>query len=219
MRIAGNRTRVSQVREGYGGSHAPNPPQRRTDAPGVRAPKLPQAPRSEPDLTNAGCFAILVFMTPQANTPEERLAQLGITLPPAPAGVAAYVSWVRTGDLVVTSGQLPWHDGELAFTGKLGGEVSDENGYRAARFCAINALAQLKEAAGELSKVSRIVRVEGYVHSAPGFRGHPQVLNGASELFNEVFGERGQHTRLALGINEMPLDSPIQLSVWAELTS
>lgn len=156
-------------------------------------------------------------MTPESTTPEKRLEKIGITLPAAPAGVAAYVSWVQTGNVVVTSGQLPWRDGELAYKGKLGGELSDEEGYQAARICAINGIAQIKEAAGELSRVTRIVRVEGYVHSAPGFRGHPQVLNGASDLFLEVFGERGQHTRLALGINEMPLDSPVQLSVWAEL--
>jgi len=114
-------------------------------------------------------------------TPEERLATMGITLPAPPAAVAAYVPWVRTGNLVVTSGQLPWRDGAIAVAGKLGDGVTDEQGYHAARQCAINAVAQLKDAVGELSRIRRIVRIEGYVHAAAGYRGHPQVLNGASE--------------------------------------
>ena len=149
--------------------------------------------------------------------PEARLADLGITLPPAPAAVACYEPWARTGNLVVTSGQLPWRDGVMAYAGKLGVELTDDDGYQAARLCALNAMAQIKAAAGELSRVQRIVRLEGYVHAGPGYRGHPQVLNGASELFNEVFGDRGRHSRTALGINEMPLDAAVQLVVWAEL--
>ena len=150
-------------------------------------------------------------------TPEERLTQLGITLPEPPGTVAAYVPWVRTGNLVMTSGQLPWRDGQIAYAGKLGDELTVEDGYQAARLCAINAMAQLASASGELSRIKLVVRLEGNVHSAPGFRGHPQVLNGASELFNEVFGERGQHTRTALGISEMPLDAAVQISLWAEV--
>ncbi len=149
--------------------------------------------------------------------PEEKLSRLGIVLPPPPGAVAAYVPWVRTGNLIFTSGQLPWQRGLIAHAGKVGNELSEEQGYEAARLCAINALAQLKEAVGDLAKVRRIVRVEGYVHSAPGFRGQPKVLNGASDLFNEVFGERGQHARLAVGISEMPLDVAVQLTVVAEV--
>ena len=148
---------------------------------------------------------------------ENKLKQLGITLPMAPAAVAAYEPWIRFGNLVVTSGQLPWDGDTLGFAGKLGSELNEEQGYQAARLCAINAIAQLKAAVGELELIRRIVRLEGNVHSAPGFRGHPQVLNGASDLFNEAFGDRGRHTRTALGINEMPLDAPVQLSVWAEV--
>ena len=118
---------------------------------------------------------------------ESRLRELDITLPPPPPAVAAYEPWVRTGDLVVTSGQLPWQGDELAFKGKLGAELDEDEGYRAARLCAINAIAQLKAAVGDLERIRRIVRLEGNVHAAPGFRGHPQVLNGASDLFNEVF--------------------------------
>ena len=148
-------------------------------------------------------------------TPEEKLTEMGIVLPEPPA---AYQPWVRVGGLVFTSGQLPFRDGEIAFVGKLGAEVSVEAGYQAARLCALNAVAQLKAATGNLAKIQQIVRLEGYVHCAPGFRAHPQVLNGASDLVAEVFGEKGRHTRLALGINEMPLDAVVQLSLIAEVS-
>jgi enamine deaminase RidA (YjgF/YER057c/UK114 family) len=148
---------------------------------------------------------------------EDQLRRLGIELPPAPKPVGAYVAVIRTGNLVLTSGQLPWKGAKLLYTGKLGNELSVEQGYEAARQCAINALAQLQSALGALDKVRRIVRVEGYVHCGTGFRQHPQVLDGASDLFNQVFGEKGRHTRTALGIHEMPLDSPVQLVVWAEV--
>jgi enamine deaminase RidA (YjgF/YER057c/UK114 family) len=151
-------------------------------------------------------------------TPERRLEELGIVLPPAPpAAVSAYVPWVRTGNLVVTSGQLPWREGLMAYTGKLGAELSVEEGYEAARLCALNGIAQLKDALGELSRVAQLVRLEGNVHCAAGFQQHPQVLNGASDLLNEVFGERGRHTRTALGTNEMPLDAAVLLVLWAEV--
>lgn len=148
---------------------------------------------------------------------ESKLKELGIELPPAPGAVAAYLPWVRTGNLVFTSGQLPWRDSRMAYAGRLGAELTVEQGYAAARQCALNALAQLKAATGDLDRVRRIVRIEGYVHCAPGFRGHPQVLNGASELVNAVFGERGQHARLAVGISEMPLDAAVQITVTAEV--
>jgi enamine deaminase RidA (YjgF/YER057c/UK114 family) len=148
---------------------------------------------------------------------EERLKELGLEIPPAPGAVAAYVPWARTGNLVFTSGQLPWKAGKMAFTGRLGAELGVEQGYLAARQCALNALAQLRDAAGDLERIVRIVRVEGYVHCAPGFRGHPQVLNGASELFNQVFGPRGSHARLAVGISDMPLDAAVQITVTAEI--
>jgi enamine deaminase RidA (YjgF/YER057c/UK114 family) len=151
-------------------------------------------------------------------TPEERLAELGLQLPPPPpAAVATYVPWVRAGDLVVTSGQLPWRDGVMAYTGKLGAELTVEDGYAAARLSALNAIAQLKDAVAELARVRQLVRLEGNVHCAAGFQHHPQVLNGASDLLNEVFGERGRHTRTALGTNEMALDAAVLLVLWAEV--
>ena len=106
---------------------------------------------------------------------------------------------------------------EIQFPGKLGADLDVDEGYQAARLCAINAIAQLKAACGDLDRIARILRLEGNVHSAAGFQGQPQVLNGASELINEVFGERGRHTRTALGINEMPLNAAVQLSVMAEI--
>jgi len=148
----------------------------------------------------------------------DTLQRLGITIPPAPGAVAAYEPWARTGALVFTSGQLPWRDGVMAFAGRLGAELTVEQGYQAARQCALNALAQLQAAAGgDLNRVRRLVRVEGYVHCAAGFRGHPQVLNGASELFNAVLGEAGRHARLAVGISEMPLDAAVQVMVTARI--
>ena len=147
----------------------------------------------------------------------ENLARLGLTLPPAPAGVGNYEAWVRTGNLIMTSGQVAWLDGVLQSPGRLGAEVSDEDGYQAARLSALNGIAQLQAATGDLEKVRQIVRIEGSVHCAPGYRGHPQVLNGASDLVNEVFGDRGRHTRTSLGIPDMPLDACVMLQFWAEV--
>jgi enamine deaminase RidA (YjgF/YER057c/UK114 family) len=147
----------------------------------------------------------------------ENLKRLGLTLPEAPAGVANYEAWVRTGNLVMTSGQLPWVGGVMQHPGRLGAEVSDEDGYKAARIAALNGIAQLHAATGDLEKVRQVVRVEGNVHCASGWRGHPQVLNGASDLLLEVFGDRGRHTRTALGISDMPLDACVMVMLWAEV--
>lgn len=148
---------------------------------------------------------------------EEKLKSLGIELPVAPPPVGFYVPVIRTGNLVITSGQLPFVGKEIAFTGKIGATLHEEDGRDAARLCAVNALSQIKACVGSLTNVKRIVRVEGYVHSAPGFQAQPQVLNGASELFVELFGDAGRHTRIALGVAEMPLNAAVQLSVWAEV--
>ncbi len=161
-----------------------------------------------------GTFGEIIM---NSSSVESQLQKLGIELPPAPKPVAAYVSAVRTGNWVITSGQLPWKGDRLLYTGKLGSDLSVEQGYEAARQCAINGLAQFKAILGNLDKIRQVVRLEGYVHCGPGFRQHPQVLNGASDLINAVFGEKGWHTRTALGIHEMPLDSPVQLVMWAEV--
>src|SRR5713101_5752859 len=145
------------------------------------------------------------------STVETRLQELGVKLPIAPQPVGAYVGVTRVGKLLVTSGQLPWVGEKLLHKGRVGGELTLEQGYEAARICALNALAQLRAELASLDHIKQIVRVEGYVHSAPGFRDHPKVLNGASDLLNKAFGEKGRHTRTALGIADMPLDAPVQL--------
>lgn len=148
---------------------------------------------------------------------EHRLAELGHTLPQAPPPVGYYVPVLRTGNLVVTSGQLPFVGKELAFKGKVGGEVTIEQAQHAARLCLLNALAQVKAEVGSLERVAQVVRLEGYIHSAPGFDQQPVVLNAASELLVEALGEAGKHTRVALGINEMPLHAPVQIALWVEV--
>jgi len=148
---------------------------------------------------------------------ENRLVELGIALPAAPAAVGAYVPVLQTGNLIVTSGQLPMEAGVLTIKGKVGGNVSIEEGTRAARIAALNAIAQVKACAGSLDRVARIVRVEGFVNSAAGFTGQPQVLNGASSLLLEIFGDAGRHTRFAVGAAELPLDAAVEVALWVEL--
>lgn len=148
---------------------------------------------------------------------ESKLNELGITLPHPPAPVAAYVPVLKTGSLVVTSGQLPVIGKEVMFQGKVGDKLSETDGRNAAQLCAVNALAQLKACVGDLDLIRRIVRVEGYVNSAPGFTAQPSVINGASELLGQVFGEAGHHTRIAVGVAELPLNSAVELGIWAEV--
>jgi enamine deaminase RidA (YjgF/YER057c/UK114 family) len=149
--------------------------------------------------------------------PAERLAGLGLTLPPVAVPVAAYVPAVRSGDLVYTSGQLPTVDGKLLAVGKVGDEVGATDAAGLARTCALNALAAAASAAGGLDQIRRIVKVTGFVASAPGFSGQPQVINGASELFIEVFGEDGKHARSAVGVAELPLNAPVEVELIAEV--
>lgn len=145
-----------------------------------------------------------------------RLAELGITLPPVAAPLAAYVPAVRTGNLVYTAGQLPLDAGKLAGTGKVGAEVSPERGKPMARLCALNALAAVDSLVG-LDAVIRVVKVVGFVASAPGFNGQPGVINGASDLLYEVFGESGAHARSAVGVSELPLDAPVEVELIVEV--
>ena len=144
---------------------------------------------------------------------ESRLKELGIILPSAPKPVANYLPAVRVGELLFTSGVLPMKEGKLAFKGKLGKELTVENGQEAARLAVLNALAVVKQEIGNLEKVMRIVRLTGHVASAPGFVLQPAVLNGASDLLVAIFGEAGRHTRAALGAAELPLNSPIELEL------
>ena len=152
--------------------------------------------------------------TPAQGTPAQswhaRLAELGIRLPPVAAPVASYVPAVRCGQLVFTSGQLPFVDGGLRRTGKVGGSVDPEDAAADAKLCALNALAAVDELVG-LDQVARVVRVVGYVASAEGFSGQPRVVNGASELLGKVFGEAGRHARSAVGVAVLPLDAPVEV--------
>ena len=151
------------------------------------------------------------------STPEERLADLGLSVPEVAKPVAAYVPALRSGNYVFTSGQLPMRDGQLMLTGKVGGEVTQEEAVECARQCALNALAAVRAEVGELSAVKRIVKVVAFVASTPDFTGQPLVANGVSELLGEVFGEAGRHARSAVGVNVLPLDSPVEVELVVEV--
>jgi enamine deaminase RidA (YjgF/YER057c/UK114 family) len=150
-------------------------------------------------------------------TPEERLAELGLEVPEVVPPVAAYIPAIRTGNLVMTSGQLPMRAGELIATGKVGSEVSDEEAYACAQQCALNAIAAVKSLVGDLSSVVRVVKVVAFVASSPDFTGQPRVANGASELFGSVFGDAGVHARSAVGVAALPLDAPVEVEVTVEI--
>jgi len=146
---------------------------------------------------------------------KERLSELGLELPDVPEPVAAYVPGVREGKLLFTSGQIPAVDGELVYQGKVGDVFTVEVGYKAARLCALNALAVLANLAGGIENIKRILKVTGFVNSAAGFSDQPKVVNGASELFVDLFGQAGQHARSAVACNELPLDSAVEVEVIA----
>lgn len=144
---------------------------------------------------------------------DAKLVELGITLPPAPKPVATYIPAVRVGDLLFLSGTGPFKDGQIAFTGKLGKDLTVEQGYEAARLTLLNALAMIRQELGTLDRVVRIVRLTGHVASAEGFTRQPAVINGASDLLVQIFGEAGRHARLALGAAELPLNMAIELEL------
>lgn len=150
-------------------------------------------------------------------SPSARLAELGISLPPVVAPLAAYVPAVRTGSLVYTAGQLPLVDGELLASGKVGGEVSPADAVGLARTCALNALAAVHSLVG-LDAVVRVVKVVGFVASTPEFTGQPAVVNGASELLGEVFGDAGAHARSAVGVAVLPRDAPVEVELIVEVS-
>lgn len=149
-------------------------------------------------------------------TVSARLAELGITLPAVAKPLAAYVPAVRTGNLVYTSGQLPLQSGDLTHVGKVSAEVPPEQGKVAARTCALNALAAIDALVG-IDSVVRVVKLVGFVASAPGFNGQPSVINGASEFLGEVFGDVGAHARSAVGVSELPLDAPVEVELIVEV--
>ncbi|TSD45111.1 RidA family protein [Rhodococcus sp. KBS0724] len=155
-------------------------------------------------------------MTETTQTWSARLAELGIELPAVAAPVAAYVPAVRSGDHVYTSGQLPFVEGKLSLTGKLGADASDEDAKAAARVCALNALAAINALVG-IDNLVRVVKVVGFVASAEGFTGQPGVINGASEFLVEVFGDEGIHARSAVGVAELPLGSAVEVELIVEV--
>lgn len=148
---------------------------------------------------------------------EERLSELGIELPPPPVAVASYVPVRTSGDLAYLSGQVPLVDGAMLHPGKLGADVTIEQGSAAARRCALQALSALRDALGSLDRVAGIVQLTVFVASAPGFTNQPKVADGASDLLVEVFGEQGRHARAAVGVSELPLGAPVEVAVVARL--
>jgi enamine deaminase RidA (YjgF/YER057c/UK114 family) len=155
--------------------------------------------------------------TQESRSPEARLKALGIELPPAPKPIASYVPAVRSGNLVFLAGQGPVSGGKPTITGKVGREVSEEQGNKAARETILVALAALRAEIGSLDRVARIVKVVGFVNSAPGFTRQPWVMNGASDLLVEIFGEAGRHARTSVGVNELPLDIPVEMEMIVEI--
>ncbi|SDF60613.1 RidA family protein [Sporolituus thermophilus] len=144
---------------------------------------------------------------------EAKLQELGLKVPEVAKPVAAYVPAVKVGDYVYTSGQIPFVEGKLKYVGKVGKDLSLEEGYEAAKVCALNCLAAVKSVIGSLDKVEQIVKVVGFVNSAPGFADQPKVVNGASELIGQVFGTAGEHARSAVGVAELPLNAAVEVEM------
>jgi enamine deaminase RidA (YjgF/YER057c/UK114 family) len=150
-------------------------------------------------------------------TAEQALASLGITLPTPPAPAGSYVPVVVTGSLAFVAGQIPVEAGQVKFKGKVGRDVSIEAGQQAARLCTVNALAQLKTALGSLDRIKRVVKVTGFVNCEPSFADQPKVINGASDLLVQVFGEKGRHARAAVGVSSLPMESAVEVEFIVEI--
>lgn len=148
---------------------------------------------------------------------DERLEALNILLPSPPKPVGSYVPVVVTGKIAFVSGQIPINNGKIIHAGKVSKDLSVEDAQKAARLCVINALAQLKTELGSLDRISKIVRVSGFVNSPPEFTDQPKVINGASDLLFEIFGQKGQHTRLAVGVSSLPLNSAVEIDLIVEI--
>ena len=149
---------------------------------------------------------------------EEKMREIGIILPNPPKPAGSYIPVVRTGNLVFVSGQIPISDGKIIYSGKVTKDLSIEEAQKAARLCVVNALAQLKSELGNLDRISRIVRVSGFVNSPPDFTEQPKVINGASDLLFEIFDKKGQHTRIAVGVSSLPLNSAVEVDLMVEIT-
>ncbi len=148
---------------------------------------------------------------------EEKINELGYTLPEAPKPVAAYIPTVRTGNLIFTAGQIPIAEGKLEYTGKIYDEKTIQKGFEAARICALNCLSVIKSEIGDLDKIKKIVKIGVFVNSAEKFTDQPKVANGASELLVEIFGEKGKHARSAVGVNELPLNAAVEIEMIVEV--
>ncbi len=148
---------------------------------------------------------------------EEKLKQLGIEIPDAPKPLAAYIPAVRTGNLVFTSGQLPFLNGELQYRGKVGGDVSVDDAKAAAKLCAINCLSAVKSVIGSLDEIARVVKITAFIASADGFTNQPEVANGASGFMLEVFGDAGRHSRGAVGVSELPRGACVEIETVFEI--
>ena len=152
-----------------------------------------------------------------SNTIEAKLAEKGIDLPAAAAPAGNYVAWVRTGNLLFVSGQLPMRDGKAEHVGRCGEDYGVEQGQAAARLCVVNILGQAKAALGDLERVRRVVKITGFVNATPEFRDHPKVVNGASDLLAEILGERGMHARAAVGMASLPLGAAVEVEAILEV--
>jgi enamine deaminase RidA (YjgF/YER057c/UK114 family) len=149
---------------------------------------------------------------------EQRLTELGFTLPEVAAPAGSYLPAMISGNLVFTAGQIPLIDGKLMATGKLGAEITAEHGAEIAQRCALNALAAVKSVLGDLDRVKQVVKVVGFVSSVPGFSSQPAVINGASEFLQQVFGDAGKHARSAVGVSVLPLDAPVEIELIVEFS-
>ncbi len=147
---------------------------------------------------------------------DEKIKSLGINLPIPPSPAGSYIPVVKSGNLLYVSGQIPMEDGKVAFTGKVS-DTNIETAQKSARICAINILAQLKKELGDLEKISKIVRISGFVNSVPEFTQQPKIINAASDLFYEIFGECGKHSRIAVGVSSLPLNSMTEIDAIVEI--
>ena len=150
---------------------------------------------------------------------EEKIQQMGVTIPSAAKPLAAYIPALQIGNLVMTSGQVPIADGIIKYQGKVGKDISEEHGKEAAKLCALNCLGAIKNLIGSLNKIKRVVKLTVFVSSAEGFTSQPKIANGASEFIAEIFGEAGMHTRSAVGVSELPLNAAVEIEMIVELST
>jgi enamine deaminase RidA (YjgF/YER057c/UK114 family) len=144
---------------------------------------------------------------------EEKLNEMGITLPEVPKPLASYIPANKDGNMVYTAGQIPTVDGKLKYEGKVGKDLTEEEGMEAAKICAVNCLSAVKSVTGDLDKIEKIVKVTVFVNSADGFTAQPKIANGASNLMGEIFGDSGIHSRSAVGVNELPINAPVEVEM------